>query len=148
MIWGGMPINGMAELFFLPPGTTMNGQKYVDLLKDKLELHMATHKCKIFMQNGAPCHRSKIVTQFFKSKKIQILDWSGNSPDLNLTDNLWTVSKDKVSEKQPINTKELEEAITAVWMFELSAEYCQSLVESMPKRLKVAIKAKGGSIKN
>ena len=100
----------------------MNGQKYIDLLKDKLELHMAIHKCKIFMQEGAPCHCSKIVTQFLKSKKIQILDWLGNSPDLNNIKNLWTVLKDKVSEKQPTNTKELEEAIKAVWVLELLAE--------------------------
>ena len=76
------------------------------------------------MQDGTPCHRSKIVTQFFKSKKIQILDWPGNSQDLNLIENLWTVLKDKVSEKQPNNTKELEEAIKAVLVLELSAEYC------------------------
>ena len=36
-------------------------QKYLDLLKNKLELHMAVHKCSIFMQDGAPCHRAKIV---------------------------------------------------------------------------------------
>ena len=147
MIWGGMSVNGTAVLFFLPPGTTMNGQKYVDLLKDKLELHIAIHKCKIFMQDAAPCHRSKIVTQFLKSKKFQILDWPGNSPDSNPIENLWTVLKDKVSEKQPTNTKELEEAIKAVWVLELSAEYCRSLVESMPKRLEAVIKAKGGPTK-
>ena len=83
MIWGGMSVNGTAGLFFLPPGTTMNDQKFVDLLKDKLELHMAIYKCKIFMQDGAPCYHSKIVTQFLKSKKIQILDWPGNRADLN-----------------------------------------------------------------
>ena len=88
MIWGGMSVNGTAGLFFLPPGTTMNGQKYVDLLKNKLELHMAIHKCKIFMQDGVPRHRYKIVTQFLKSKKIKILDWLGNSPDLNHIENL------------------------------------------------------------
>ena len=66
MIWGGMSVNGTAGLFFVPPGTTMNNQKYVDLLKDKLKLHIAINKCKIFMQDGAPRHRSKIVTQFFK----------------------------------------------------------------------------------
>ena len=69
MIWGEMFVNGMARLFFVPPGMTMNDQKYVDLLKDKLELHMAIHKCKIFMQDGAPCHHSKIVTQFLKVKE-------------------------------------------------------------------------------
>ena len=34
--------------------------------------------------------------------------------DLNPIENLWTVLKDKVSEKQPTNTKQLEEAIKAV----------------------------------
>ena len=52
-----------------------------------------------------------------------------------------------MSEKQPTNTKELEEAIEAVWMLELLAEYCGSLMERMPKRLEAVIKAKGGPTK-
>ena len=147
MIWGGMSQNGTAGLFFLPTGTTMNGQRYLDLLKNKLELHMAVHNCTVFMQDGAPCHRAKIVTQFLKSKKIRILDWPGNSPDLNPIENLWSILKDKVSEKQPTSAKMLEQAIKEVWVRELSNEYCQSLVESMPRRLEAVIKAKGGPTK-
>ena len=143
MIWAGMSVNGTTGLFFQSPGTTINGKKYVDLLKDKLELHIAIYKCKMSMQDSAPCHRSKVVTQFLKSKKIQIQDWPESSPDLNPIENLWTVLKDKVSEKQPTNTKKLEETIEAIWVLELSAEYCRSLVESMPKRLVAVIKAKG-----
>ena len=146
MIWGGMSLNGTAGLFFLPTGTTMNGQRYLDLLKNKLELHMAVHNCTVFMQDGAPCHRAKIVTQFLKSKKIRILDWPGNSPDLNPIENLWSILKDKVSEKQPTSAKMLEQAIKEVWVRELSNE-CQSLVESMPRRLEAVIKAKGGPTK-
>ena len=125
----------------------MNGQRYLDLLKNKLELHMAVHNCTVFMQDGAPCHRAKIVTQFLKSKKIRILDWPGNSPDLNPIENLWSILKDKVSEKQPTSAKMLEQAIKEVWVRELSNEYCQSLVESMPRRLEAVIKAKGGPTK-
>ena len=147
MIWGGMSLNGTAGLFFLPTGTTMNGQRYLDLLKNKLELHMAVHNCTVFMQDGAPCHRAKIVTQFLKSKKIRILDWPGNSPDLNPIENLWSILKDKVSKKQPTSAKMLEQAIKEVWVRELSNEYCQSLVESMPRRLEAVIKAKGGPTK-
>ena len=147
MIWGGMSLNGTAGLFFLPTGMTMNGQRYLDLLKNKLELHMAVHNCTVFMQDGAPCHRAKIVTQFLKSKKIRILDWPGNSPDLNPIENLWSILKDKVSEKQPTSAKMLEQAIKEVWVRELSNEYCQSLVESMPRRLEAVIKAKGGPTK-
>ena len=94
------------------------------------------------MQDGAPCHRSKVVTQFLKSKKIQILDWPGNSPNLNPIENLWTLLKNKVSEKQPAWAIELEKVIKTVWVHELSATYCRSLVESMPEHLEAVIESK------
>ena len=147
LILGGMSINGTAGLFFLSPGTTINGQKYLDLLKNKLELHMAVHKCSVFMQDVAPCHRAKIVTQFLKAQKINILDWPGNSPDLNPIENLWTILKNKVSERQPTNAKILEQAIKEVWVRDISPAYCRNLVESMLRRLEAVIKAKGGPTK-
>jgi len=61
MIWGAMSFRGTAGLYFLPPGTTMNGVKYVSLLKSKLELYMRVHNFDIFIHDGAPCHRSKVV---------------------------------------------------------------------------------------
>ena len=88
MILSGISVNGTAGLFFLPPGTTMNGPKYVNLLKDKLELHMAVHKCKTLIQDGAPCYWSKVVTQFLKSKKIQVSGVAkgggGGAPDVTV----------------------------------------------------------------
>ena len=78
MIWGAISVKGTAGLFFLTPGTTMNGGKYLELLKNKLQLHMNMHECTIFMQYGAPCHKAKIFSNFLKSKKIQVLDWPGN----------------------------------------------------------------------
>ena len=83
MIWGAMSQHGIGGLFFLPSGTTINGEKYVQLLSDNLQLHMQVHRCNIFMQDGAPCHRSKLVTNFLKKKKVKVLDWPRNSPDLN-----------------------------------------------------------------
>jgi len=68
MIWGAIATQGTAGLFFLDPGTTMNGKKYLELMKEKLELHMAVHNYEIFMHNGPPCHRAKIVTDFLKTK--------------------------------------------------------------------------------
>ena len=55
MIWGAISTQGTAGLFFLDPGTAMNGKKYLELMNEKLELHMAVHNCEIFMHDGAPC---------------------------------------------------------------------------------------------
>ena len=48
MIWDAMSANGMAGIYFLKPGTTMNGAKYAELLKNKLSAHMAVHQSLIF----------------------------------------------------------------------------------------------------
>ena len=94
MIWGGISVNGMARQFFLPPEMTSNGQKYHDLLNDKLKLYTIVHKCTIFMEDGV----------------------SGNNPDLNFKENLWIVLKNKVSKKQPSSAKELKKAIKEIWV--------------------------------
>ena len=96
-----MAAAGTGGPYFLTSGTTMNGEKYVKALQEKLQLHMTVHHCDIFMHDGAPCHRSRVVKKFLGEKNIRRLDWPGNSPDLNPIENLWMLLKNKVSEKQP-----------------------------------------------
>ena len=147
MVWGAMCRNGVAALSFLPPGTTMNGPKYVQMLSEKLKLYMQVHNCKIFMQDGAPCHCSKVAKNFLNDNNIQLLEWPGNSRDLNPIENLWTLMKNKVSEKQPKSGAELVKVIKEVWVKEISKEYCQSLIDSMPMRIEAVIKNKEGHTK-
>ena len=69
-----MSANGTAGIYFLKPGTTMNGAKHAELLKEKLPTHMAIHQSLIFMHDGAPFYQSKIVKQFLTENHIKILD--------------------------------------------------------------------------
>jgi hypothetical protein len=52
-----------------------------------------------FLQERAPCHTSKTIKEFLGSQAFQIIDWPGNSPDLNPTENCWYFMTDKLRGK-------------------------------------------------
>ena len=103
---------------------------------------MSVDDSTIFMQDGAPCHCSKIVADFFRVNKITLLEWPGNSPDFNITESLWAVFKDEVADKHPSNISALIKAIKLVWIHDIPEEFRKNLIEIMPRRMKVVIKAK------
>ena len=68
---------------------------HYEFLKVKLKLLVHIHGCTIFIQDGTPCHWSKVATEFLRKNKISLLE----CPDRNPIENLWTVIKDKVAYK-------------------------------------------------
>ena len=88
-----------------------------------------------------------MVSEFLCQQRIKVLDWPGNSPDLNPIENLRDILKDKVADKQPTSAKHLQEVIKESWVKDLTREYCSTLVASMPRHLQVVIEVKGGHTK-
>ena len=74
MVWGEMSAAETGRLYFLTPGTTMNGEKNVKVLQKKLQLHVTVHQRDIFMHGGAPRHWSRVVKKFLGEKNIRQLD--------------------------------------------------------------------------
>lgn len=148
MVWGCFTgAVGRGGLYFLPKNVTMNGERYQGVLENHLLPFMNIHEATHFLQDGAPCHASKRVKSFLQDKPFQVIDWPGNSPDLNPIENCWNYMKTKLKKQDISSVPKLTQEIKMLWTMELSREYLRSLSDSMPARLKLVIAARGDMTK-
>ena len=147
MVWGSFSAGGRAGLHFLPKNTTLNSDKYIDILENHLLPFMEIRQCEIFQQDSAPAPTSRRVKNWFADHDIPLLDWPGNSPDLNPIENMWMILKRRISERNCASIEELKRILTNIWVTEITPEMCQRLASSMPRRIEAVIKNKGNSTK-
>jgi transposase len=92
------------------------------------------------MQDGAPCHRSKMVMEVLKKEKFSILDWPGNSSDLNAIENCWSHMKRKLKEDHIITSvPKMMQTIKKMWVHDMLRDYVKELSASMSRRLQMVI---------
>ena len=143
MVWGCFSAKGRGGLHFLEKGKTMNSARYIMTLEEHLLTHMHVLGTSIFMQDNAPCHTSRKTKKWFVDAELEVLEWPGNSPDLNPIENLWHQAKMKLQRRNTSSVPKLIKAIKEMWVKDMDAAYCKSLVHSMPRRLQRVIDAKG-----
>ena len=61
----------------------------------------------VFQQDSNPKHASKVVKERLNQATTEVLDWPSRNPDLNPTENMWTVLKKQVCARKPTNVVEL-----------------------------------------
>ena len=100
-----------------------------------------------FQQDNAPCHKARNISNWFleHDNEFTVLKWPPQSPDLNPIEHLWDVVERELRalDVHPSNLHQLQDAILSIWA-NISKECYQHLVESMPRRIKAVLKAKGG----
>ncbi|GFT85962.1 transposable element Tcb2 transposase [Trichonephila clavipes] len=102
----------------------------------------------ISLQDGAPCHTARPIKAFLAEQNIPLLDWPGNSPDMNPIENVWELMKREVAKYVITNKTQLLERIIHLWNHHPQMqETVQSCIDSMPRRIEALIAAKGGSTK-
>ncbi|GFX76648.1 uncharacterized protein TNCV_3163661 [Trichonephila clavipes] len=114
----------------------------------KLEEWFPNGEPYIFMQDGTSLPYSSVYQSFLAAQNIPLLDWPGNSPDMNPIENVWELMKRKVAKDVITNKTKLLEKIMHVWNHHPQMqETIKSCIDSMSRRIEALIAAKGGTTK-
>ena len=147
-IWGCISHKGIGSIQLY--NGTMNQYSY----KQTLETCLKSSICKFygrsknffFQQDGAPCHIANSIKEYFETKSMKILPWCARSPDLSPIENVWAWIDMKMVNVKITSSEHLKQVLQSTWQ-SIPRELCMKLIESMPKRVKMCYKAKGGYFK-
>jgi hypothetical protein len=130
---------------------SFNKEVYKDILGDEFtksleHLGMGAEEV-IYMHDNARPHKAKVPTKWLEDHGIECFEWPANSPDLNPIENLWAELKRLLGDydEVPSGMLELWDRVQAVWD-SFGQDYCQKLIESMPRRMDMVLRRKGKSI--
>lgn len=145
-VWGAITWHGVAQLKRVNGNLT--AQEYQRQILHDVEIlgenFRKNRQCWYFQQDLAPCHSARSTVRFLQEKRIRILPWAGNSPDLNPIENVWGWVQNRLPRQLPRNKDDLFERIRATWD-KVPLAYIRTLFRSMPKRVAAVITAKGGA---
>ena len=125
--------NGLGTTILIQCPDWMNSVGYEDVLKRSLLPIYEVHN--IFQQDGAPCHKSRLVISLLDNSKIcELSDWPSVSPDIIIIQPLWADLKARVSSCRPTNIEELwrscEEQLAMIPVPKI-----KNLCQSIPTRI-------------
>lgn len=151
MIWGSFCYHGLG--WICPVKTKINAQVYQQILggagMKSFEYFYGSDPNAIFQQDYAPPHTAKSTVSYFAERKINVLDWPGNSPDLNPIENLWSIWKENIYNLVKCNSEqEFIQQIWDVWnQLDMDTkDTIHNLVDSMSSRLQKVIESHGETI--
>ena len=146
MVWSVINFQGTGRLQIVKG--TMKQDQYQDILQKRFVSQLQEwfpngEKC-IFILDGAPCHKAKTITKFLAHNNIEVLEWPGNSPDMNPIENICQFLKKEIAKNEIKNKVHLIEKLVHEWNHsEELQNKVRNCISSMPRRIKALIAAKG-----
>ena len=142
MVWGCFSGRGMGPLHQIEG--TMDRFMYKDILENLMtpyadEVMPLNH---YFQHDNDPKHASKVVKDWLKAEKINVIEWPSQSPDMNPIENLWDYLDRSIRDKKYKNKQELFKALQDAWD-SIDMSLINRLIESMPRRLSALVKNRG-----
>uniref|UniRef100_A0A3P9LCQ4 Transposase Tc1-like domain-containing protein n=1 Tax=Oryzias latipes TaxID=8090 RepID=A0A3P9LCQ4_ORYLA len=147
MLWGCLASAGTGNLVKVEG--RMDSSQYQQILTNNVQQLVTKLKLRqgwILQQDTDPKHCSNSTMSFMQTNKYNVLEWPSQSPDLNISENLWCDLKRAVHALKPSNLTELEKFCKEKWS-KIPSTRIQAVIGSYKKQLEAVISAKGGSTK-
>lgn len=142
MVWGCFSRNGVGPLHRVVGN--MDQHIYTGIVENIMLPHAKDNMGRgwIFQQDNDPKHTSGLVKGAMAKKKIRLLEWPSQSPDLNPIEHLWEELDRRCKGRKPKNQNHLFEMLKEEW-YKIPIPVLVKLVDSMPRRCEAVIAAKG-----
>lgn len=159
MVWACFCGNKLGPIVFTEG--TINSHVYITILETKLLPFIQALKDDensniVFQQDNAKVHTSKISSAWLTNSMTQngfsTMVWPAYSPDMNPIEEIWARLKTELHRRYPDTQslkgsndeikRKLQDRLWEVW-WDIGEEVLNGLIDSMPRRVKALIAARG-----
>ena len=93
----------------------------------------------VYVQDNAPPHTTRDTAAFLDQQDVEVMHWPARSPYMNQTEHVW----DQISAWIRDTVAELNNVFHQAWAA-VQAGRVQTLIESIPRRVRALLAARGG----
>ena len=129
-------------------GSDVTGAVYRRVLEEHLVSHdRAWYRNNLLLaDDNARPHRACVVDAYPHKQDIICMDWAPYSPNMNSIEHIWDDIGRGLEELYPqsVNLRQLGVVVQSMWQ-QIPLERVQTLVSSMPRRIRALVDARGRS---